>query len=72
MTETRQWEYYVETVGSAFKGIGDEDLAALLNELGQEGWEVFSVAQLESSVKSRIVAKRPIGHAATKHKHTWP
>ncbi len=30
----------------------------MLNSLGEQGWEVFSVAQLENSNKVRLAAKR--------------
>jgi hypothetical protein len=72
MADIRQWEYCVETVGSIFKGIPDDDLVVLLNELGRDGWEVISVVQLESSVKSRVVAKRPVGQAPSRNKRGWP
>jgi hypothetical protein len=72
MTHARQWEYIVETVGSAFKGIADEELSIYLNDLGRVGWEIFSVLQLENSVKIRVVGKRPVGQAALKHKQGWP
>ena len=54
-----QWEYFVETVGSAFSGPKDEALEEILSELGEDGWEVFSLEQLENSPKIRIAAKRP-------------
>ena len=54
-----QWEYFVETVGSAFSGPKDDALEEILNELGDEGWEVFSMENLSQSPKIRIVARRP-------------
>jgi hypothetical protein len=71
MTDSRQWEYYVETVGSAWKGVDDKALMAVLSELGQSGWEVFSVEQLANSTKIRLVAKRPAPRPAHKKKG-WP
>ncbi len=72
MSARVQWEYFVETVGSAFKGFNDEDLSTFLNDLGNDGWEVFSAFQLENSVKFRIIAKRPVGQPIAKRKHGWP
>ena len=71
MSDLKQWEYYVETFGSAWKGANDEDLLAVLAELGQAGWEVFNVEQLRNSLKVRIVARRPIASSVHKHQ-TWP
>jgi len=67
----RQWEYYIETVGSFWKGAKDEDLAAILNELGQQGWEVFSLMPIQNSEKVRLTAKRPLPSPVQKHTG-WP
>jgi hypothetical protein len=72
MTETRQWEYYVETVGSAFKGVSDEELLDFLNDLGSEGWEVFNIYKQENSVKIRVMAKRPMKPSQSKQRRSWP
>ena len=71
MAEHRQWEYYVETVGSAWKGTSDETLFSVFTALGQAGWEVFSVEQIENSNKVRIVAKRPVA-GPIRRRSTWP
>lgn len=63
MTETIKWEYHVQTWGSAWKSNKDEDLEALLNELGEEGWEVISAQHGPSSEKIKIIAKRQLTHA---------
>lgn len=52
-----QWEYRVQTIGSAF-GTKDENIEATLNEWGMEGWEVTHVYTPSSSNKVTIVAKR--------------
>ena len=72
MVEHKQWEYYIETIGSTFRGANDEDLSALLAELGQEGWEVFSLVQLETSSKVRVAAKRPVRAQSNPRKSSWP
>ena len=72
MTDHRRWEYYVETAGSAWKGLSDEELGALLAELGQSGWEVLSLEQMGTGPKVRIVAKRPVGPSASKRQGGWP
>ncbi len=71
MSTSRQWEYYVETLGSIWKGPKDENLAAILNELGEQGWEVFSLAPVQNSEKIRLAAKRPLASPVKKHTG-WP
>ena len=55
--EIKQWEYRVLTIGSVF-GTKDEDVEALLNEWGGEGWEVTHVFNPQGSGKATIVARR--------------
>jgi hypothetical protein len=57
--EFKQWEYRVQTIGSIF-GTKDENIEAVLNEWGNEGWEVTHVYTPEGSGKVTIVAKRPL------------
>ena len=54
-----EWEYHVESVGS-FWGFKDETMDALLNELGEEGWELASAFSPESSGKVVLILKRPL------------
>lgn len=59
MTEEQQWEYRVESVGGALRSPKDEEIEELLNQWGEEGWEVISVhPQHNSTYKVRVVAKR--------------
>ena len=55
--EFKQWEYRVQTIGSIF-GTMDENIEAMLNDWGNEGWEVTHVYTPEGSGKVTIVAKR--------------
>lgn len=59
MTETIQWEYRVQTIGSLF-GTKDETIEVTLNEWGEEGWEAINVYTPEGGGKVMIVAKRPL------------
>jgi len=61
MTEEIQWEYRVQTIGSALVGTKDEQIEATLNEWGEEGWEAINVYTPSNSSKVTIVAKRPLG-----------
>jgi hypothetical protein len=71
MPEMTKWEYRVETWGSAWKSNKDEDLEALLNEWGEEGWEVISAEHQASSVKITLIAKRPLTGSSHRERG-WP
>jgi hypothetical protein len=68
--EINQWEYRVQTIGSLF-GTRDENIQALLNEWGEEGWEATHVYTPEGSGKVTIVAKRPLT-AAVRRQRSMP
>jgi hypothetical protein len=57
--EIQQWEYRVQTIGSIF-GTKDEAIETMLNEWGEDGWEVTHVYTPEGSGKVTMVAKRPL------------
>jgi hypothetical protein len=59
MTET-QWEYIVQELGSVFRGVKPEEAEAIMNELGEAGWEIIHIRQPQSSNKLWITAKRPL------------
>jgi len=52
------WEYRVETIGSTFRSTSDDDVEELLDEWGQDGWEVITFHPIYGSNKATIVAKR--------------
>jgi hypothetical protein len=58
--ETKQWEYRVQTIGSAFFGAKDEHIQATLDEWGSEGWEAINVYTPYGSGQVTLVAKRPL------------
>ena len=64
MSEPNEWEYRALTLGSFFKGIRDEDLEQVLNELGQEGWEVITFRTIENTNQAQLIAKRPLDRTA--------
>jgi len=55
-----QWEYRVETVGSTWRKLNDEDLESVLNEWGEDGWEVINVVMSAGVPKATVCAKRPL------------
>jgi len=71
MTDYIKWEYRIQTMGSALKQIKDDELEALVNEWGEEGWEIINAHNLESSNKIRILAKRPLSKSSLRSR-TWP
>jgi hypothetical protein len=58
--ESQKWEYRVQTVGSFWSGVKADELEQLLNEWGEEGWEVVSTHILENANKINVIAKRPL------------
>jgi Domain of unknown function (DUF4177) len=72
MAETVQsWEYQVGSIGSALHSPKDEELETLLNEWGEDGWEVISIIAPSGSTKIRIVAKRPLT-VESRRRRSWP
>jgi hypothetical protein len=71
MSENTQWEYRIETVGSAFKGVKPEKLEIYLNEMGLDGWEVVSLHQPHSGSKVWITIKRPL-RRSSRRRRTQP
>lgn len=58
--ELKQWEYRTQIVGGFFTGIKANELEEMLNEWGEEGWEVVSTHIIENANKVNIIAKRPL------------
>jgi hypothetical protein len=58
--DVANWEYRVQTVGSFWSGVKADELEQLLNEWGEEGWEVVSTHILENTSKINVIAKRPL------------
>lgn len=58
--DMQKWEYRVQSVGSFWSGVKDQDLETMLNNWGEEGWEVVAVRPLEASSKVQVIAKRPL------------
>jgi hypothetical protein len=58
--DTKQWEYRVQTVGAFFSGVKADELEGLLNEWGEDGWEVVSTHIIENANKINVIAKRPL------------
>ena len=50
--EIKQWEYRVQTIGSVF-GTKDEQIEAMLDQWGMEGWEAINVYTHMEAAKSR-------------------
>jgi len=69
MSESTPWEYRVKSIGR-FWGTKDEEIEALLNEWGEQGWEAVA-ACVSSSDKVTIIAKRPLT-LATRRRRSMP
>jgi len=66
--EIKQWEYRVQTVGAFWSGVKADELEQLLNEWGEEGWEVVSTHILENMNKINVIAKRPLTREVTRRR----
>jgi len=62
--EIQKWEYRVQTVGAFWSGVKADELEGLLNEWGEEGWEVVSTHIIENVNKINVIAKRPLTRTA--------
>jgi len=71
MGEYTQWEYRSETLGTFWNNPRDGVLETVLNEWGQEGWEVINVITQSGTSKYRIVAKRPLT-GDVRRRRNWP
>ena len=69
--ETQLWEYRVQTVGSLWSGVKADVLEQLLNEWGEEGWEVVSTHILENANKINVIAKRRLNDR-TRRRRSMP
>jgi hypothetical protein len=66
--EVTNWEYRVQTVGGFFSGVKAEVLEELLNEWGEDGWEVVSTHNIENANKINVIAKRPLTDRARRER----
>ncbi|MBN2386358.1 MAG: DUF4177 domain-containing protein [Anaerolineales bacterium] len=71
MSETIQWEYRIESFGTFFSSPKDEDMAEILNEWGEEGWEVVHVHSYPNTSKALVIAKRPLD-LSTRRRRSMP
>lgn len=67
MTDPIKWEYRVKTIGK-FWGTKDEEIEAVLNEWGEEGWEAIVVYPSPGSGTPTIIAKRPLSDAVRRQR----
>ena len=70
MTQTL-WEYRVISIGVRWEAKADK-IEASLNELGQQGWEVFATELLHNGGKLLLLAKRPLRPSERRRRREWP
>ena len=44
--EIKKWEYQIYSLGSILKSPKDEELVELLDEWGEDGWELVSTVRV--------------------------
>ena len=69
MAELTRWEYRCQSVGSVWSRPKDEVVEDMLNNWGEEGWEV--VGFVAESNKLTFVARRPVT-MATRRQRSMP
>ena len=63
------WEYRVEDFGGIIKSEPKkEEFQALINTWGEEGWEIINAFYSTGTTRLRIIAKRPLTHAARRQR----
>jgi 3'-phosphoadenosine 5'-phosphosulfate sulfotransferase len=73
MSVGAQWEYTVESLGGALRGVRPEELADLLNQAAEESWEpVDMMLRSSNSNQIMIVLRRPTQTRARRRKRRWP
>jgi hypothetical protein len=70
MTEQKQWEYRVQTLGSALREPKDGEVLTLLNTWGAEGWELVEASHTTGN-KLLLVARRPLSDD-TRRRRSYP
>jgi hypothetical protein len=58
--EIKQWEYRVQTFGRFWTGVKTEEIQEILNQWGEEGWEVISATAFENYNQVHVIAKRSL------------
>ncbi len=72
MVQATQWEYRLETIGgSAWRAPKDQELEALLDAWGEEGWEVINLFTAPGTNRITVVAKRPLT-LSTRRRRSMP
>jgi hypothetical protein len=73
MAETTQWEYRAVSLGTFWTEPKDEEIETILNQLGEQGWEVVSVFTRYGTNRVRVVAKRLLSEdEARRRRRGWP
>lgn len=68
MAEAATWDYCVFTVGGVIREVKDDEFEALLNSLGEQGWEIISVTPLQNTNRLKVVGKRPLSATVRRHR----
>ncbi|MBA4421040.1 MAG: hypothetical protein C0391_07810 [Anaerolinea sp.] len=58
MEEKQYWEYRVENLGNAWKNPKSDEIAAVLNQWGLEGWDVISISHTPVGAVTAVAKRR--------------
>ena len=70
MSGPTEWIHQVFTVGSALKGLKDEELAQILDRMAADGWEIINVTFPPGS-RPKVIARRQLTESERRQK-SWP
>lgn len=63
-----KWEYHVDVLGGALRGVKAEELETHLNQVGEEGWVLVCVHQPQNSNRLWVTVKRPLTAVAKRRR----
>jgi hypothetical protein len=69
MMVEEQWEYHVEVLGGALRGVKAEELETYLNQAGEEGWALVCVHQPQNSNRLWVNMKRRLTVATRRRRN---
>ena len=66
--EITKCEYHVYSLGSILRAPKEEEVTELLDEWGEDGWELVSAVRGESTNRLTLIAKRPLTTASRRRR----
>jgi len=71
VVDSIMWEYRSITLGTFWQTPKDDEIEAVLDELGAEGWEVVAAFPQHNTNQFRYLFKRALG-SEMRRRRSWP